>query len=362
MSDIRALVRPEIRSLRPYRAAQYADGLVRLNANETPWRPSGDTSERGLNLYPGIRPDALTATLADFYRVAPEQVLVTRGSSEAIDLLVRCFCRPGQDDIVICPPTFGMYEVYAQIQGAGIVSVPLNTEQGYGLNVPAILAAWTERCKLLFVCSPNNPTGNRVPTDQLIELCAALDGKGLIVIDGAYTEFADEDPTIALLERFDNVAILRTLSKALGLAGTRCGALVAAAPVIELTGCILPPYAYSTPCTDAVVAGMAAHSRDERTECTRLVRSERERMGDRLAALECVQTVWPSEANFLLVRVSRPSAVMAAAKDGGILIRDFSQDPYTEGCLRITIGTPEQNDQLLQALSQDVAPASPPRI
>lgn len=358
MSDINNLVRPEIRSLRPYRAAQFADGLVRLNANETPWRPPHDSSERGLNLYPEIRPAALTAALAGFYDVAPEQVLVTRGSSEAIDLLVRCFCRPGLDDIVICPPTFGMYEVYAQVQGAGIVSVPLSAGRGFGLDVPAILAAWTERCKLVFVCSPNNPTGNRIPTDELAGLCAALDGKGLVVIDGAYTEFADEDPTTALLGRFDNVAILRTLSKALGLAGTRCGALVAPAPVVEMTGCILPPYACSTPCTDAALASMAPDNRGELAEHATLLRRERARMADCLAALPGVREVWPSEANFLLVRVSEPDAFVAAAKNGGVMIRDFSWDPYTKDCMRITIGTPEQNDQLLQAL----APAATPEV
>lgn len=354
MSNADDLVRPEIRSLRPYRAAQFADGLVRLNANETPWRPPGDSSERGLNLYPDLCPTALTAALADYYRVAPAQLLVTRGSSEAIDLLIRCFCRPGLDDIVICPPTFGMYAVYAQIQGAGIISVPLNTEPGFCLDVPAIVAAWTERCKLVFVCSPNNPTGHRVPTDELAELCAALDGRGLVVIDGAYTEFADEDPTNALLGRFANVAILRTLSKALGLAGTRCGALIAPQPVVEMTGCILPPYAYSTPCTEAALACLAPESRGQLAERVTLLRSERERMAGRLAALAGVIEVCPSQANFLLVRVRAPDAFVAAANDGGILIRDFSRDPDTRDCMRITIGTPEQNDQLLQALANEV--------
>jgi histidinol-phosphate aminotransferase len=358
MSDILELVRPEIRSLRPYRAAQYADGLVRLNANETPWRPPGDDSQRGLNRYPENRPDALTKVMADFYAVQPEQLLVTRGSSEAIDLLIRCFCRPGQDDIVICPPTFGMYEVYAQVQGAGVVSVPLDAAKAYQLDIPAILAAWTPRCKLVFVCSPNNPTGNRVPTAALIELSQALDGKGLVVVDGAYIEFADEDPTGELLARCDNVAVLRTLSKAHGLAGTRCGALLAAAPIIKISACILPPYAFSTPCTDAALASLAPAEQDEFASRRSILRQERERVASRLRELDSTVEVFASDANFLLVRVREPATFVAAAREGGVLIRDFSWDPFTKDCMRITIGTPEQNDQLLTALVSDKRAAS----
>lgn len=351
MSIALELARPEIRNLRPYRAASYEDGLLRLNANEAPWRPLGDTSAGGLNHYPDVRPDALTQALARHYGLPAGQVLVTRGSSEAIDLLIRCFCRPNRDAIIICPPTFGMYAVYAQIQDADIIEVPLLADSGYALDLDGIAAVVSERTKLLFICSPNNPTGNRITTAQIEAACDALAGNGLVVVDAAYTEFADTDPTGALLEQRDDIVVLRTLSKALGLAGARCGAALAAPAIVDLLGCILPPYAYPTPCAEAALAGLA----DEAELGARIdsLRAERTRVAESLQTLPGITEVLPSEANFLLVRATDPAGCVAAAKRGGVLIRDFSWDPATPGCLRITIGNRAQNDQLLEALASE---------
>jgi histidinol-phosphate aminotransferase len=349
MSSVADLARPEIRELKPYRAASFADGLVRLNANESPWGPPGDETPGGLNRYPDS-PVELTARMAENYGVPADRLLVTRGSSEAIDLLIRCFCRAGQDDIVICPPTFGMYGVYAQLQGAGIREVPLLREDGFALDLDGILGAWDERCKLLFICSPNNPTGNRIPTEQIDTLCTELRGKGIVVVDAAYAEFADEDPTLGLLERHDNVAVLRTLSKALGLAGIRCGAVLAAEPVIDLVSCVMPPHAYPSPSLEAALVCLDPALKDEFQSRVERLRNERDRLTERLAALTGVKRVWPSEANFLLIEVSDPAAFVASAKSGGVLIRDFSWDPYATNCLRITVGDEQQNNQLLDAL------------
>jgi len=348
MSTVKDLARPEIRNLRPYRPADSESGLLRLNANETPWRPAGDGSADGLNRYPQVRPFRLMETLADYYDVHTNQLLVTRGSSEAIDLLIRCFCRPAEDDIMICPPTFGMYEVYAQLQGAGTVTVPLDPQQGYALDLAGIAAAASARTKLLFVCSPNNPTGNQIPAAQIDAACRTLNGKGIVVIDAAYVEFAESDPTRELLDRHANIVILRTLSKAFGLAGIRCGALLASPAIVDLVGCILPPYAYPTPSADAALAGLGA--RDELEERLAILRSERRRVATALKDLPGVEQVLPSAANFILVRTAAPARLFAAAKAGGVLIRDFSWDPFTPGCLRITIGDRSQNDQLLDAL------------
>ncbi|MAF83299.1 MAG: histidinol-phosphate transaminase [Gammaproteobacteria bacterium] len=349
MSNAKDLARPEIRNLRPYRPAQYKDDLLRLNANETPWRPAGDNSADGLNYYPEVRPFRLLETLAMHYGIDPGQVLVTRGSSDAIDLLIRCFCRPAEDDILICPPTFGMYEVYAQLQGAGIIQVPLDAQQGYTLDLAGIEAALSPRTKLLFVCSPNNPTGNRISTGQIDSACRAIKGNGLVVVDAAYIEFSSSDPTRELLDRYDNIVILRTLSKAFGLAGIRCGAVLASPEIIDLVGCILPPYVYPTPCADAALAGLGAG--EELNQRIATLCRERQRVSEALVNLPGVEQVLPSEANFVLVRASAPARLVAAAKEGGILIRDFSWDPFTPGCLRITIGAPAQNDQLLKALA-----------
>ncbi len=349
MNTLKDLARPEIRNLRPYRPAQSETGLLRLNANETPWRPAGDHSAEGLNHYPQVRPFRLMSALAGYYAVEPNQLLVTRGSSEAIDLLIRCFCRPGEDNIVICPPTFGMYEVYAQLQGAGILQVPLDPQQGYSLDLKGIENTVSPKTKLLFVCSPNNPTGNRIPTDQIDAACRIMDGTGIVVVDAAYIEFATADPTRELLERHDNVVILRTLSKAFGLAGIRCGSILASRAIIDLVSCILPPYAYPTPCTDAALAGLGAL--DELKKRIATLRSERQRVVEALECLPELEKILPSEANFVLLRAAEPAQLVAAAKNGGILIRDFSWDSFTPNCLRITIGDRAQNDQLLRALA-----------
>jgi len=352
VSKIRNLARPAIRNLRPYRPAHYETGLLRLNANETPWRPSGDNSADGLNRYPQVRPIDLTQALARHYGIDVSQLLVTRGSSEAIDLLVRCFCQADEDRVVICPPTFGMYEVYAQLQGASVVQVPLDAQQGYTLDLQGLEAAASSQTKLLFVCSPNNPTGNPIPTEQIDAVCRAMDGTGIVVVDAAYVEFADTDPTRELLDRHANVVILRTLSKALGLAGIRCGAALASPTVIDLLSCILPPYAYPTPCAEAALAGLAAQ--DELKERVATLRSERQRVVAALESLAGIERVWPSAANFVLVQASEPARLVAAAKEGGVLIRDFSWDPFTSNCLRITIGDSAQNDQLLVALRSEL--------
>jgi histidinol-phosphate aminotransferase len=349
MNRLQALFRPELHSLRPYRAAEYADGYLRLNANETPWRPTGDESSSGLNRYPEVRPTTLTARLAAHYGVDPDRLLVTRGSSEGIELLIRATCRTGLDDIVICPPTFGMYSAYAQVQGAGIVEVPLLRDQGFALDIPGIERAWSDRSKLLFLCSPNNPTGNSVPAAQIAALCEQLDGRGLVIVDGAYLEFAAQDSSRDLLDRCPNLVLLRTLSKALGLAGVRCGAALADPSVIDMLSRVLPPYSLSTPCTDAVLAALdeAAARQDDIDQLI----AERQRVAAALANSPRVERVWPSDANFLLVQARDADALLSDARNAGVLIRDFSQNSYTPGCVRITISTRADNDRLLEAIA-----------
>jgi histidinol-phosphate aminotransferase len=214
MSDLLQLARPDLRSLVPYEPAAYEPALVRMNANEAPWRAPGDHSERGLNIYPPPRPAQLTTALAAHYQVDPEQILVTRGSSEAIDLLIRSFCRAGIDEVILCPPTFGMYSFYAQTQGAQLRQVPLRADAGFSLDVDGILDAWNDNSRLLFICSPNNPTGQKFDRQAITALCESLRGRGLVVIDEAYREFSATPDYSELRERFDHVVLLRTLSKA----------------------------------------------------------------------------------------------------------------------------------------------------
>ena len=349
MSSVLELARPEIRELKAYQAAQYEPGLVRLNANETPWPAPGDESEPGLNRYPEPRPVTLTAALAKHYGLASDQVLVTRGSSEAIDLLMRGFCRAGTNEILICPPTFEMYRVYADIQGARVREIPLR-ENDFALDVTAVVDSWDSSSRLCFVCSPNNPTGNRVPTSDIAALCKGLANRGLVVLDGAYTEFAQQDPTLELLKRFDNIVVLRTLSKAFGLAGVRCGVLLGQPDIVELLACVLPPYSYPTPSKDAALAALAEGNRAQLEQRIAILKSERERMAEALEQLAGIERAWPSEANFVMIRAKDPEAAVTAARRGGLLIRDYSYNPKLAGCLRITVGDVEQNNQLLECL------------
>ncbi len=350
MSAALELLRPEISRLKPYKPADYVGGCIRLNANETPWRPPGDDSRDGLNRYPDPRPAELTTRLAAHYGVPADALLVTRGSSEAIDLLVRGFCRAGQDEIVICPPTFGMYEFYAQVQGAGIRRIPLDRENGYTLPVDAICAQWTAHSKLVFVCSPNNPTGNCFPDHEVERLAMALAGRGVVVLDSAYVEFAASDPLQAMLARHENVVVLRTLSKSLSLAGIRCGSLLGPAALIELLGRALPPYCFPTSSQDAVMRCLATDAQAELAARRQIIIAERGKLAEALAELPDVLRVWPSDANFLLVETAPGSTLSARARAGNILLRDFGWDPMLPNCVRITIGSPADNQQLLKAL------------
>jgi histidinol-phosphate aminotransferase len=350
--SVTELLRPEILALQGYQPADYVGGYVRLNANESPWRPPGDDSRDGLNRYPDPRPAELARRMAAYYGVKEAELLVTRGSSEAIDVLIRGFCRAGRDRIVICPPTFGMYEVYARIQGAGILRIPLDRETGYGLPVDRILAEWTEADRLVFVCSPNNPTGNLVPDAEVKRLARGLEGRGVVVLDGAYLEFAEgTDPTREFLDGFENVVVLRTLSKALALAGVRCGALIARPVLVELLSRLLPPYCFPTTSQEAVLRCLEPEAGTEMAERRALIIRERARLAAALARLPLVARVLPSDANFLLVEARDAAALVAAAKAGGILVRDFSRDPLLPGGIRITVGSPEENDRLLAALA-----------
>ena len=336
-SNVIELARPEIRELTPYSAANYEEGLVRLNANETPWpSPAGD-QDGGLNRYPPERPEELTKKLADYYGVPANEVLVTRGSSEAIDLLIRGFCTPGQDAIVINPPTFGMYRVYADIQGARVHEIPLRADQNFALDTDEIARNWPEDGKLLFICSPNNPTGNAFDTKQLKLLSGLLNGRALVVVDAAYAEFTDDDGSIDILNANDNVVVLRTLSKAFGLAGARCGVMLGPENVVSMLSCVMPPYAFSTPCQEAVMACLTPDAKQQVAERCALLRQERERVATALTKQSGIETVYPSDANFLFVKATDADRCAKLAREGGVLIRNFGWQ--LPGCLRITIGT-----------------------
>jgi len=232
MSDVLRLARPDILELQPYQHAAWNPALERLHANEMPWRASGDSSEAGLNRYPEPQPQALVARLAEVYCVPASHVLVGRGSDEAIDLLVRAFCRAGVDKVVTCPPTFGYYKVAARIQGAAVVEVPLR-QADFSLDSDEVLNA-AAGAKIVFLCSPNNPTGNLLDRDAVLGIVRALERSALVCVDEAYLEFSGASGLASLIATLPNLVVLRTLSKAYALAGARCGTLLAHPVLVEL--------------------------------------------------------------------------------------------------------------------------------
>ncbi len=351
ISPTLALARPDILTLQAYEHALWDPGLERLHANELPWRASGDNSGAGLNRYPEPQPRALVARLASLYGVAPEQTLVGRGSDEGIDLVVRAFCRAGEDAVLITPPTFGMYAVAARIQGAAVRSVPLDARRGFALDADTVLAACDPSVRVVFLCSPNNPTGNLLDADAMAHLARALEGRAILVVDEAYGEFAEGPGMAPRLAAHPNLVVLRTLSKAHGLAGARCGSLLAAPEIVALLRKLIPPYAITQLTVEAVLQFLEPPALAVMRERIALLRRERARLYHSLQRMAGVDHVWPSEANFLLASFVQPDQALQRSLDAGLLVRDVRRQPGLGHALRITVGTPEQNDRLLQALS-----------
>jgi len=350
MNPLLALARPEIRTLQPYSHAAWLPSLTRLHANEAPWRPAGDKGAAGLNRYPEPQPAALIERLASVYGVAPRHVLVARGSDEAIDVLSRIYLRAGVDAILQCTPTFGMYQVAARIQGADVLEVPLRRDRGWALDPDALLAAWRPGVKLVYLCSPNNPTGNLLDPGAVDAVCAALDGKAVVVIDEAYIEWSDAPSMARRLDKYATLAILRTLSKAHALAGARIGALLANPDLIDLARRVVPPYCLAQPTIEAALAALAPAELAATQIRLRALLAEREYLRRGLEASPLVSTVYESDCNFLLLDSPDADAFMQRSIAGGLIVRDLRGNPALPRSLRITVGTRAENDALLHSL------------
>ena len=349
MSAILALARPEIVALKAYSHASWDPAFDRLHANELPWRAETDRTRAGLNRYPEPHPLELAARLAGLYGVQPAQLLPGRGSDESIDLVVRGFCRAGVDNVIICPPTFGMYSVAARIQGAEVREVPLVREHGFALDAGAVLAACDANTRVVFLCSPNNPTGNALEPAAVEQVLVALANRSLVVVDEAYIEFSGAESLAASLHRFPNLVVLRTLSKAFGLAGARVGSLIADPEIVALLSKVIPPYSIPQLTIEAVLATLAPAQLAIQRERVSQVRAERERLRAALESKSSVRKIWPSVANFLLTDFAAPEEALAAARAAKLLIRDMrSVSPQS---LRISVGSPEQNDRLVRSLA-----------
>jgi len=350
MSAVLSLARPEILTLKPYSHAAWLPTLTRLHANEAPWRPAGDTTTAGLNRYPEPQPEALVTRLAELYAVPKDHVLATRGSDEAIDLLSRIFLREGRDAILQCTPTFGMYQVAARIQGAQVIEVPLERGSGWNLDPERLLAAWQPNIKLVYLCSPNNPTGNLLDVAALESICRALDGKAIVVIDEAYIECSRSPSLTPWLSRFPTLAILRTLSKAHALAGARIGALLAHPELIGLARRVIPPYSLAQPTIEAALRALTPAETAAAQARLAALLEERDYVSRKLRASPLIETVWPSDTNFLMVDCRDAERCMRASVAGGTIVRDLRGYPRLPNSLRISVGTRAENDALLQSL------------
>jgi histidinol-phosphate aminotransferase len=353
MNAVVALARPEIVTLKPYAHAAWRPLLTRLHANEAPWRPAGDTTAAGLNRYPEPQPQALVKQLSELYGVPAASVLATHGSDEAIDLLSRIYLRAGTDAILQCTPTFGMYQVAARIQGGAVVDIPLDRARGWALDSSRLLATWQPNIKLVYLCSPNNPTANLLDSAALEEICAALDGKAIVVIDEAYVEWSRAPSASRWLNRFSTLAILRTLSKAHALAGARIGALLANPELIELAKRVIPPYSLAAPSVEAALRALDPPELAAARVRLEGLLAEREYLARGLAASPWVDRVWPSDANFLLIDCRDADRFMSNSEAGGLIVRDLRAHRSLPRSLRVSVGTRAQNDALLHCVESE---------
>ncbi len=358
MSFVTTRARPAIVALKAYSSARSLtapeEGAVFLDANEMPCEPLIGVS--GYARYAPQQPSALMAALAALYGVTTDRIMTARGADEAIDVLVRAFCEQDRDNIIICPPTFPMYAQSARLQGAAVKTVPL--DPAFVPDVKAILAAADQQTKMVFVCSPNNPTGTPVDEKAIKELCEGLKDRALVVVDEAYVEFSSRPSVAELTGRYGNLVVLRTLSKAYALAGVRCGALIAPAEIVALCLKVLPPYPLPVPAVDVVLRTLELANRERLAVRRAEVLAIRLWFEKEILSVPGVEKVFPSETNFILVRVQDAPEFLARARKGGFILRDQSHQPGLTGCVRISMGLREDMERLLVLLKTGEAPSA----
>ncbi len=360
MSSLLDLVRKDLRDFGGYKSArsEVLQGDVWLNANESAWANPAD-SKATSRRYPDPQPAALRSALAALYACDESQLLIGRGSDEAIDLLVRALCNPGKDAVVITPPVFGMYAVCARLQNAPLIEVPLrDAAGGFAADLDAIAdAAVGAGAKLVFLCSPSNPAGSAIPPADILKLAKRIEGSALLVVDEAYGEFSDYPSATALQARQANIAVLRTLSKAHALAAARIGVVIADAALIEVLRRCQAPYPVPTPCAELALAGLSPQALAETGRRVALIRSERARLQAGLERSAQVLRVYPSQGNYVLARFRDAEAAFRSLLSAGVVVRDQRAAPQLGDALRITVGSPEQNDRVLSALRAQEAVA-----
>ena len=343
------LARTVVRQLTPYQSARRLGGTgdVWLNANEYPVPVPFELSQQNLNRYPSCQPEDVVEAYANYAEVAPNQVMVCRGADEAIELLIRTFCEPGKDRVLYCPPTYGMYPVSAESCDVEQTIVPLTPE--WQLDLPRITAALPS-CKLLFICSPNNPTGNLLAAADIEQLLQKTARQAIVVVDEAYIDFCATASLVRLLATYPQLVILRTLSKVFALAGLRCGFALANPAVIQLMLKVIAPYPLAAPVADIAKQALQPTNIALMQQRVRELNQVREQLAMQLAKLSNVIEVYPSCANWLLVAFTDSQSVFQQLSQAGIIVRSQQSALGLAQCLRITIGTEAESVRLLTCL------------
>lgn len=344
--DLMSLLRENIRNVKPYSSARDehdgSEGIF-LDANENAF---GSVTSQPFHRYPDPLQRALKQRISRLKGVDANRIFLGNGSDEAIDLLMRAFCVPARDNILIMPPTYGMYEVCAAINDVKVKKVLLTND--FQLDVPSILQATDSNTKILFVCSPNNPTGNVFRKEDIITLLEQF--QGIVVVDEAYIDFADAGSFVQELENYPNLVVLQTFSKAWGMAALRLGMAYSSPELNKILNSIKFPYNVNQATQNYAMEALDHTERHE--EIVKAVLEQRKWLFEALSELGTVEKIYPSDANFLLVRIKHAKEVYQALKKKLLIVRDRSGVALCESCLRITVGTPDENKQLISALKE----------
>ncbi|XOD68944.1 MAG: histidinol-phosphate transaminase [Flavobacteriales bacterium AspAUS03] len=342
--DLSSLVRENLRKFTPYSSARNeftGEAVIFLDANEN---SLGSPLTQAYHLYPDPLQKQLKQKISEIKGIPSAQIFLGNGSDEVIDLLYRIFCHPGLDHVILCPPTYGMYEVSAQINGIDVVKIPL--KPNYQLNTQAILSATSPHSRMIFLCSPNNPTGNDFRPEDLEKVLKNF--PGIVLVDEAYIDFSDKKSLSEKLDQYPNLIVMQTLSKAWGLAGLRIGMAFTSEEIVEWMNKIKPPYNISQ-----AAQTLALEALDQQilfNQRVKIILEEREKLAKALTRISIVKQVYPSVANFLLIKTTAAREIYHYLIKKGIVVRDRSRVMLCEGCLRITIGKVEENQHLIEAL------------
>ncbi|TAI48742.1 histidinol-phosphate transaminase [Flagellimonas allohymeniacidonis] len=342
--DINDLVRENVKRLKPYSSARdeyVSDGskMIFLDANENPY-------ETGLNRYPDPQQRSLKTLLAEQKQILEQNILLGNGSDEVLDLIFRAFCEPNQDNIITLPPTYGMYKVLSGINAIENREVFLT--KNFELDVPKILDAIDDKTKIIFICSPNNPTGNTFQKEKVKQILENF--SGLVVIDEAYIDFSNSDSWLSALQEYPNLIVTQTMSKAYGMAGIRLGICYASMEIIAVLNKIKPPYNINQ-LTQYQALKRVLDDTMVQEEVTQIL-EERKKLIDKLKGIGFVQKIYPTDANFVLVKVDDANRRYEQLLQLNVVVRNRSNQPLCENTLRFTIGTPEENQQLMALLNK----------